>query len=107
MGIWTFNVYAIWDASFEPDKRGGNTCDGAITAAVDGSYNKNILVSIRQRIKMVTGNSDDPLWIGETGWSSPCPQGNPMPLMAECPDFCSMDTFKKYYSNFLSWNLGP
>lgn len=104
--IWTFNVYAIWDASLPLDPGSKNKCDGTIAAAADGTYNKNILVAVRKRIKLITGNSDDPLWIGETGWSSPCPSGNPMPLMAACPDFCSKDTFKQIYSGFLSWDLG-
>jgi len=101
--IWTFNIYAIWDTSLQLDPGHAHQCNNAINTAT-GSYTKTMVAILRKRMKMVTGNSDDPLWIGETGWSSPKPAGSDL-LQAQCPDFCSEDTFKKIYAQFLGWDF--
>lgn len=101
--VWTFNIYAIWDTSLAHDPGNVHQCQGAINTATS-DYTAQLVKQSRMRIKMVTGNNDDPFWIGETGWSSPHPDGCSL-LQKDCPAFCSKDTFKKIYENFLAWDL--
>lgn len=101
--IWTFNIYAIWDNNLRLDPGSPDKCYKAIAEAT-GPYTKDMVASVRKRMKMVTGNSDDPLWIGETGWSSPKPDGSNL-IQSKCPDYCSKDTFKKIYSAFVGWDF--
>lgn len=101
--IWTFNIYAIWDTSLSTDPGNPHKCDNAIQTAL-GNYTTSLVKACRERIQMVTGNTNDPFWVGETGWSSPHPDGASL-LQRNCPDFCSKDTFKKIYEKFLAWDL--
>jgi len=54
-------------------------------------------------MKKITNNDNDPFVVGETGWSNPCP-GGLNPIMRQC-GFCSTETFRKIYGNFLSWDF--
>lgn len=56
---------------------------------------------LREKMKEM-GASDARLWVGETGWAGPrtgyCALG--------CWEACaSLETFKKFYTNFLQWDL--
>jgi len=101
--VWTFNIYAIWDNNLFLDPGSQTKCTNSIDLAT-GSYNEDLVASSRKRITMLTGNDDDPYWIGETGWSTPRPAGA-NDLQRRCKDYCSHETFKKIYAHFLSWDL--
>jgi hypothetical protein len=101
--VWAFNIYAIWDNNLGLDKGTHDQCTKAIELA-SGDYNAILVGSVRERIKMITGHTNDPFWIGETGWSSPKPDGHNL-LQGQCPTYCSKDTLKKVYSKFLSWDF--
>jgi len=101
--VWTYNIYAIWDSSlYHLDKGSSTQCTGSINAAT-GPYIDNYLVNCRKAMKKITGNDNDPLVVGETGWSNPCPAGLD-PKMKQCP-FCSRETFRKIYAHFVSWDF--
>jgi hypothetical protein len=78
---------------------GRSTCFGDYSCLFDGS-----MVTIRQRMANIPNFADATLWVTETGWSSPVAETLTAP-MTNCPDFSSDETLKKYYSNFLSWDL--
>lgn len=52
---------------------------------------------------MVTGNTDDPLWIGETGWSAPAPKSLRY-FEGLCPDYFGEETLVKFYEMMMSWD---
>jgi len=100
--VWTFNIYAIWDRqAMHLDKGTSDQCTESIALA-SGDYMADLVGSIRERIKSVTNNNNDPFWIGETGWSSPPPDAF---FLKQCKAMCSEDTFKKVYAKFLSWDF--
>jgi len=99
---WTFNPYAIWDPSMLPTSV--QDCAAKCANAVALQTNMGVLATTRNKIKVITGNDNDTLWVGETGWSSPAP-GALVRINAFCPDFFGVDTYKKWYEMFMSWDL--
>uniref|UniRef100_A0A7S0BBM8 Uncharacterized protein n=1 Tax=Pyrodinium bahamense TaxID=73915 RepID=A0A7S0BBM8_9DINO len=100
--IWSFNIYTIWDRSVWPTS--SDDCAEKAHAAVSIDPIKGMLRAIRERIKQITGNDDDPIWVGENGWSSPAPK-TVAPALRFCPEFWSLRTFGKAYANFATWDL--
>jgi len=99
--VWSFNVYAIWDNSLYPTS--AKDCEIKTKAAVSISYTQNILATCRERITSMTGAKDNPIWVGENGWSSPMPQGHP--VFPFCPQYDDIETFKAAYAAFMTWDL--
>lgn len=100
--VWTVNPYAIWDSSQRPVSHAD--CAAKISGITSLAYTSALLAATRRRMKETTGNDDDTLWIGETGWSAPRPSVLP-DMRSFCPDFFSIDTFQKFYRMILSWDL--
>jgi len=100
--VWSFNIYPMWSHDLWPASI--DDCSAASTLAAQIAPLKIMLKQIRQRIHGVTGNHDDTLWIGGTGWSFPVPKSLHETL-SFCPSFNSLSTFKGWYKNFLAWDL--
>jgi len=100
--VWSFNVYSVWDDSIWPTSR--EDCADKVARAISIDPIKNILRITRERVKRITGNDDDTMWVAENGWTSPAPNAL-TPALHFCPKFWSVDTFRKAYETFLSWNL--
>merc|ERR1719384_2715251 len=100
---WAFNPYAAWDASQQPRH---NNCDAMTELAGKPGFNKATMTAARKGVTAITGNTDDTLWVGETGWSS-----KPMSWIANagwvkaCPKFFSEETLMNFYKMSLSWDL--
>merc|ERR1712039_77996 len=58
---------------------------------------------VRSQVTSYTGDADAPLWVGETGWSSPF-SASLRHLKGICPYFASVEALKKYYQMFLEWD---
>jgi len=99
--VWSFNVYGVWDASLYP--RSAGDCKAKVSTATHITYTKSILQAARKRIKMITGNDDDTMWVGENGWSSPMASDHPK--FPFCPDYDSLSTFRTAYESFLTWDM--
>jgi len=99
--VWSFNVYAIWDASLFPTSE--KDCQVMTHGATHIEYTKAILKTARQRIKMTTGNDDDVMWVGENGWSSPMPDGHAK--FPWCPNYDALSSLLDAYQSFMSWDL--
>lgn len=102
--VWTFNPYPFWAGGLQLDPGTTNKCSKAITETRT-NMGAEMLSKLRQRIKQVTHNDDDTLWVGEMGWTSPKPDKYPPQLGLVCPDFTSLATFAGYYEHFLKWDL--
>jgi len=100
--VWSFNIYPMWSHDLWPASIGD--CRAASTLATQIEPVKIMLKQLRQRIHGVTGNLDDTLWIGGTGWSFPLPKALHRTL-SFCPSFNSLSTFKGWYKSFLAWDL--
>mmetsp|Transcript_92265 Transcript_92265/g.214348 ORF Transcript_92265/g.214348 Transcript_92265/m.214348 type:complete len:343 (+) Transcript_92265:52-1080(+) len=74
--VWSFNVYAIWDTNLYPTS--AKDCAAKTAAAVNISYTQAILSTARERIQKTTNATNDTVWVGENGWSSPMPVGHPL-----------------------------
>merc|ERR1712066_1086504 len=98
--VWAVNPYSIWDKSLWPSS---SNCQKNTDVAVDIVYLKNIMTVFRNAVSKFTGNTDDPLWIGETGWASPF-TASQTSLKSACPYWASPDALRKYYQNFLEWD---
>jgi len=107
---WAFslNIYPYFDPGNALDPGSEHECNATIARCLclDGPncLMSSIVSSMRRKIKAVTGNDDDILWIGETGWSYPMSSTLSSPVK-NCPDFSSRHTFETSYRNFLSWDL--
>lgn len=106
--VWTFNFYPYFDPSFTLDPGTANKCSASISRGTCwGKASCNVpgtAIAARQKMTKLTGNKDDTLWVGETGWSYPQSdtlQGN----MAGCPDWSSRETFLGYYDGFMKWDM--
>lgn len=100
--VWSFNIYPMWSHDLWPTSVGDCGSRSALATQIEPV--KTMLKQIRQRIQRVTGNHDDTLWIGGTGWSFPVPRSLHETL-SFCPSFHSLSTFKDWYENFLAWDL--
>jgi len=105
---FTFNFYPYFDPSFQMDAKSTTDCNTSIKqAACWNSESCNVLattLSARQKMQQLTGSALYQLWIGETGWSSPR-ASTLHTAMAACDDWSSIETFRRFYSGFLSWDL--
>jgi hypothetical protein len=99
--VWVVNPYSIWDGSLKPTSSGA--CQTQTNIALSVAYLKNSMSAFREAVNKFTGNTDDPLWIGETGWASPfvASQSN---VKSVCPYWGSLDALKQYYQMFLEWD---
>merc|ERR1711979_145258 len=61
------------------------------------------MTAFRKAVDAYTGSKDSPVWIGETGWSSPC-SGSQTYMEDLCRWWCSTETLGNYYKNFLQWD---
>jgi hypothetical protein len=93
--IWSFNVYPYWSSG---------DCNPYFLNATRRLDEMVADVGVlRERIGLISGNSDDTLFMTETGWSSAAPR----PSGDACPGkkYSSLENLKAYYSHFLSWDL--
>jgi hypothetical protein len=112
--VWTFNFYSYWSIAHTPldelpQKRGKPDCTKIIERATcfDKSECETIkeFESCRCKISQITGKTNDTIWIGELGWSSP-QVGVNNSVFEACPIYHEMSTFKSFYRNFLSYEMG-
>lgn len=101
--VWTFNPYPIWSAGLQPDKGNASECNKAI-AATRGPIAHDMIAFVRKAVMWVTNQTDDILWAGEYGWSSPRSEGMNMGIF-KCQNYTSLETFTGYYDHFLKWDL--
>eukprot|EP00440_Ansanella_granifera_P007496 gb/GFBE01008116.1/.p1 GENE.gb/GFBE01008116.1/~~gb/GFBE01008116.1/.p1 ORF type:complete len:442 (+),score=87.80 gb/GFBE01008116.1/:1-1326(+) len=105
--IFTLNVYPYFDPANALDPGSSDKCTEALTNGVCFNHGCNLpatVIAMRKSMKALTGNDDDVLWLGETGWSTP--QSKSLDSqMAACPKFSSEEAFRSYYHNFLHWDL--
>mmetsp|Transcript_71532 Transcript_71532/g.184464 ORF Transcript_71532/g.184464 Transcript_71532/m.184464 type:complete len:438 (-) Transcript_71532:583-1896(-) len=105
---FTFNFYPYFDPNFQLDVGSITDCNASIDQALCwNSPRCNVpgtTIAARQKMRQLTGRSDFQLWIGETGWSSPR-ASTLHTAMAACDDWSSIETFRRFYSGFLSWDL--
>merc|ERR1712083_876246 len=99
---WTFNPYALWDSSQWPFSK--DKCEIMKAGILNIDYSRNVMAEVRKRITEVTGNTDDILWVGETGWSSPAPSAMVW-INRYCPTYFSDDMLLNFYKMILSWDL--
>lgn len=109
--VWSFNTYTFWNPFYNVDFPYvfTHTCNRAVrdgTCWAPGCGVPASFVSIRRKIKAITGQDDDVFWIGETGWSAPNTDSPPSRAARLCPDFSSKKTFSKFYQGFLSYDMG-
>jgi len=92
---WAFNVYPFW---------GGSGCgaDYGLDASKRFDELAGTLRTLRQSMTNITGNTDDILWMTETGWSS-----KSMGDRDVCPGkpYSTLENERAYYEKFLQWNL--
>lgn len=96
---WAFNAYSIFN-------RGGlsaKNCKEFTANAISLKYLKSLSSTFRKAVDRYTKERDQAVWIGETGWSSPCVQKQ-RDIQAFCKDWCSVDTLQGYYQMFLQWD---
>lgn len=99
--VWSFNIYSIWDQNMWPSSP--EDCSAKSAASVAINYTKNMVKTARERITATTGKLDNPMWLGENGWSSPMPAGHPP--FPYCPEYDSMDAFRMAYEQFMAWDF--
>lgn len=99
--IWTLNLYALFDMSLVPTS--SEDCGWKTEVCVGITYVKNLMTVFRERVNNFTGTTDAPVWIGETGWSSPFVASQEY-IQPFCPGWGSADSLKAYYKNILEWD---
>eukprot|EP00440_Ansanella_granifera_P012644 gb/GFBE01013739.1/.p1 GENE.gb/GFBE01013739.1/~~gb/GFBE01013739.1/.p1 ORF type:complete len:907 (+),score=157.69 gb/GFBE01013739.1/:1-2721(+) len=105
--VWTWNLYPYFDPNLHPDKGTEDQCNDALAHTSCWHTECNVPITLRlARNKMheLTGNHDDTLWLGETGWSTPM-SDSLKTRMKPCEAWSSRDTFENFYKGFLSWDL--
>lgn len=105
--VFTLNIYPYFDPKLKIDPP-QYTCESAIDIATcfgeENCLVSQALIKARKSMQQLTSRQDYPLWIGEIGWSSP--QADDLGTeMAECADFSSVKTLRRFYENFLKWDL--
>merc|ERR1719410_756915 len=107
--VWSANIYTFWNPFYRRDFPWFfGKCKGAIKKGTTWGPGGDIYAQFkdfRQRIWRITGNWDDPLWIGEIGWSSPSPEAFPSMAARYCKDFASKETYRKFYENYLRYDM--
>eukprot|EP00931_Biecheleriopsis_adriatica_P111757 TRINITY_DN8621_c0_g1_i4.p1 TRINITY_DN8621_c0_g1~~TRINITY_DN8621_c0_g1_i4.p1 ORF type:complete len:423 (+),score=81.42 TRINITY_DN8621_c0_g1_i4:126-1394(+) len=108
--VFTLNIYPYFDPGNALDPGSTDKCSQSLKRdwCLDKTCNlPATTVVMRQKMEKLTGNSDDTLWLGETGWSYPqaASLSGANPQMAACAEFSSETAFRNYYSNFLHWDL--
>jgi hypothetical protein len=104
---FTINYYPFWDPSAWMDAGKTDHCSDSVTWATSFEVNGSVPGSLRvtrSKMRQLTGTDSNRLWIGETGWSEPVPEGFKTP-MAHCPEWTSKETFRRSYGGFLDWDL--
>jgi len=104
---FTFNFYSYFDPNFQLDPGSDDACTQALenAACFGGSCQVPSSVRLaRSKIQQVSGNSKSIFWVGETGWSAPQAESLNT-AMSKCSAWSSMDVFRRYYEQFLEWNL--
>ncbi|CAE7947621.1 CARNS1, partial [Symbiodinium sp. KB8] len=107
--VFTLNIYPYFDPNNALDPGSTTKCTQALTTATCFSDPRCSLPAMvkdmRRRMQSLSGSSAHLLWLGETGWSSPQASTLSGKPMAACTAFSGLSSFRKYYSNFLSWDL--
>jgi len=103
--VFVVNIYPYFDPKLQVDPPG--SCESAIEIATcfhNGCRTEESLALVREKMMMLTHRTDYKLWVGEIGWSSP--KAAALATKAgECKDFSTLETFSKFYSNFLNWDI--
>ncbi|CAE7251591.1 unnamed protein product [Symbiodinium natans] len=108
--VFTVNIYPYFDPNNALDPGTTNKCTKALATTVCFEDTCNLpgtVAKMRSKMQLLTGTTTSLLWIGETGWSSPQAQtlAGSNPRMGACPAFSSLSSFRRYYNNFLNWDL--
>jgi len=108
--VMSFNIYTFWNPFYMLDfPYFTNKCTKAIKGGTTwngkGSDIMTSFKTLRTKLHQLTGNWDDKLWIGEIGWSSPNPTTPPSTAAKKCKDFASLQTYRKFYENYLSYDM--
>jgi len=104
--VFTFNHYSYFDPNLQLDPN-SNNCSRALGVAACWGRScipPRSMAEARWKIERFTGRRDSLYWIGETGWSYPQPQTLDT-QMAYCRSWSSNETFYRFYSGFLNWDL--
>merc|ERR1719247_2894671 len=106
--VFSLNVYPYFDPGNGLDAGSKDKCSAALHRGLCWNDPKGCLFAsvskdMRRRMGAVS-STDNVLWITETGWSSPASSTLAKNMQA-CDDFSSEESFKTYYSGFLSWDL--
>jgi len=109
--VFTWNVYPYFTPEFQMDTGIFHSCNQAMMKAVNFAISSQLptmLRSFRRRMKAITGQDDDVMWLGETGWSFPM-ASTLNTAMAGCKPWSTIEMMQLYYQNFLEWDLslGP
>lgn len=108
--VFSINYYPFWDPNAWFDAGTSDQCSESIAWATSfesgGSVPGSLRVT-RSKMQQLTGpDSNNQLWIGETGWSQPAPENfDTASQMSRCPAWASQTTFQRYYRDFLAWDL--
>eukprot|EP00930_Biecheleria_cincta_P025071 TRINITY_DN17889_c0_g1_i1.p1 TRINITY_DN17889_c0_g1~~TRINITY_DN17889_c0_g1_i1.p1 ORF type:complete len:693 (+),score=126.25 TRINITY_DN17889_c0_g1_i1:58-2079(+) len=109
--VFTWNVYPYFTPEFQMDQGIFHSCNQAMMKAVNfaiPSQLPTMLRDFRARMKAITGQDDDIMWLGETGWSYPMAT-TLNTAMRNCKPWSTVEMLELYYQNFLEWDLslGP
>ncbi|CAE8615265.1 unnamed protein product [Polarella glacialis] len=102
---FTFNIYPYFDPSYRLDW--GSTCANAMSTATCWKPTCNVdmtIVAARRKVRQLTGQKGDLLWVGESGWSSPKSR-TLHTAMARCATWSTAAALQEYYKGFLNWDL--
>jgi len=104
---WTWTTYPYFDPYEAMDANTDDECSSALLTSLcwdltcDGP---KTIAYTRKKMKKFTGRTNDTLWIGETGWSSPRPKSLTTE-MKNCLAWSSNTSFEEFYRHFLDWDL--
>jgi len=106
--VFTFNLYPYFDPANAPDPGTANHCELALAKCTClRSEGCSVLASTalaRKKIRLLTHGQNNALWLGETGWSSSL-SASLATRMAACKAWSSVSALRKFYGEFLSWDL--
>eukprot|EP00439_Symbiodinium_sp_Y106_P045060 s255_g5.t1 len=107
--VFTLNIYPYFDPNNALDPGSSTKCTQALSTSTcfsDPTCRLPAMVKdMRERMQSLSGSSAHLLWLGETGWSSPQASTLSGKPMAACTAFSGISSLRKYYSNFLKWDL--
>jgi len=105
--VFTFNFYPYFDPNFAMDAGAIDQCNQSLTRATCFDVACSVpsqVASARGKIHQLTGSTQNLLWVGETGWSSPLSDSLDT-AMAKCPAWSSEEALRAAYDGFLDWDL--